>query len=253
MPESAALLARLADVRERIAGAAHRVGRDPSSVTLVAISKTFPAQHIRTAAAAGQVHFGENKVQEGLKKIQALGDHRALTWHLVGHLQSNKARKAAASFDVIHSVDSIKLLHALDEGAMAAGRALRLLVQVGLAGEPTKHGANPTEVRELLRRAADCRAASVVGLMLLPPLGPDAEASRPYFSALRRLRDELVAEGAPSAMLGQLSMGMSHDFEVAVEEGATIVRVGSALFGDRVPEPPTAQPRASAKGLSDNN
>jgi pyridoxal phosphate enzyme (YggS family) len=236
--EPAALLARLTAVRERIANAASRVGRDPSSITLVAISKTFPAQDVQRIAAAGQTHFGENKVQEGLAKIQALG-RAPLTWHLVGHVQSNKAKKAARVFDVIHSVDSVMLLRSLDEGAAAAQRAIRVMIQVDLAGESSKHGAKPEDLPGILREAENCQATKLVGLMLLPPLGPDAEASRPHFTALRRLRDDLVTGGTPPGMLAELSMGMSHDFEVAIEEGATVVRVGSAIFGERPPRPPT--------------
>lgn len=239
MTEPAALLARWTDVRERIANAARRAGRVPSSITLVAISKTFPAADIQHLNGAGQIDFGENKVQEALDKMQVVGA-APLTWHLVGHLQSNKAKKAAAVFDVIHSVDSAKLLRTLDEGAAAADRTVRVFIQVDLAGEATKHGAKPADLPDILREAQRCHAAKLVGLMLLPPLGPDAESSRPYFAALRTLRDELVAGGTPAELLGELSMGMSYDFEVAIAEGATTVRVGSAIFGSR-PMPPTGQ------------
>jgi PLP dependent protein len=232
--DSAALHARLDGVRERIARAAGRAGRDPAAIRLVAVSKTFSAGSVRAAAEAGQLHFGENKVQEALGKIRATSD-LALSWHLVGHLQSNKARKAAAHFDTIHSVDDSALVAKLEEAATVAGRRLELLVQVELAGEPTKRGVPPQHVAALLAATQGSSAVRIRGLMLLPPAAADPEASRPYFAALRRLRDDLVARGHDASALAQLSMGMSHDFEVAIEEGATMVRVGTAIFGPRSP------------------
>ena len=229
--DSAALRARLTSVRERIATAAGRAGRDPASVRLIAISKTFSADAIRAAADAGQVDFGENKVQEALPKIEELRAHR-LRWHLVGHLQSNKARKAAEHFDLIHSIDSATLLTRIDDGAAAAGRTVDALVQVDLAGEPTKHGARPEEIPALLAAAGGSRAVRIVGLMTLPPAVDDPESARPYFAALRELRDRFASH-VQQGSLAELSMGMSHDFEVAVEEGATMVRIGSAIFGSR--------------------
>jgi pyridoxal phosphate enzyme (YggS family) len=230
--DPAALRARLDSVRERIARAAGRAGRDPASVRLVAISKTFPADEVRTAALAGQVDFGENKVQEALQKMRETSG-LALTWHLVGHLQSNKARKAGAAFDVVHSVDDAALVAKLDDAAAASARRVELLVQVDLAGEPTKHGARPRDLPPILEAARQCRSARIKGLMILPPASADAEQARPFFAALRSLRDDLVARGEDASMLSELSMGMSGDFEVAIEEGATIVRVGSAIFGQR--------------------
>jgi pyridoxal phosphate enzyme (YggS family) len=229
--DTAALRARLEGVRERIANAARRGGRDPSTVRLVAVSKTFPAEYIRAAYEAGHRDFGENRVQEALDKRESLSDLDA-RWHLVGHLQSNKARKAAEFFHVVQSVDDEGLLRKLNQSAADAGRTVDVLIQVDFASEPTKHGARPDAVPGILKLAADCAAARVSGLMLLPPAVEDPEGARPHFSALRRLRDELVAGGAPFA-LPDLSMGMSHDFEVAIEEGATIVRVGTAIFGSR--------------------
>jgi pyridoxal phosphate enzyme (YggS family) len=223
---------RLNGVRERIADAAGRAGRQPSSVRLIAVSKTFPIDAIRTAAASGQIDFGENKVQEGQSKILAAGS-LPLRWHLIGHLQSNKAKKAAALFDAIHSIDSLDLLRKVDEAAADRGRQLDVLIQVDLAGESTKHGAPEADVPAIVDGAMACNAARVVGLMLLPPAVDDPHDARPYFAALRALRDRLLAGGVPAARLSELSMGMSHDFEVAIEEGATIVRVGSAIFGDR--------------------
>jgi PLP dependent protein len=230
--DPAALHARLDSVRERIANAARRVGRDPASIRLVAISKTFSIEHIRAAARAGQRDFGENKIQEALPKLNGTPD-LGLTWHFVGHLQSNKARKAAQRFDVIHSVDSADLVRRIDEAAHEARRTVKVLVQVDLAGEASKHGAPADAVSAILAVAAACSSARVVGLMLLPPAVDEPEAARPYFKALTALRDRLAANGADRSMLGELSMGMSHDFEVAVEEGATMVRVGSAIFGSR--------------------
>ena len=223
---------RLDGVRERIAGAAGRVGRPPSSVRLVAVSKTFPIDAIRAAADAGQIDFGENKVQEGQTKILSAGA-LALRWHLIGHLQSNKAKKAAALFDAIHSIDSVDLLRRVDEAAADKRRQLDVLIQVDLARESTKHGAPEADVAAIADAAMACNAARLVGLMLLPPAADDPNDARPYFAALRALRDRLVAGGIPAERLAELSMGMSHDFEVAVEEGATMVRIGSAIFGDR--------------------
>jgi pyridoxal phosphate enzyme (YggS family) len=229
------LRARLESVRERIAHAAGRAGRDPSSVRLVAISKTFPSTDIRAAAAAGHLDFGENKVQEALSKMDETSD-LPLIWHLVGHLQSNKARKAGGRFDVIHSIDSADLVRRLEEAAAASNRTIRLLVQVALADEATKHGAKPDALRSIFDAAEECQGVQIKGLMLLPPAASDPEQARPYFLALRRLRDELLGQGVQPSMLSELSMGMSQDFEVAIEEGATMVRVGSAIFGNRSPK-----------------
>jgi len=229
--DSSALRARLADVRARIERAAIRAGRDPASVRLVAISKTFPADAVRAAADAGQVDFGENKIQEALDKIDRTAD-LPLRWHLVGHLQSNKAKKTGR-FDVIHSIDGASLVSKVDAAARAAGRTIDLLVQVDLAGEATKHGAREEELAAIFAAARTAQSAHIVGLMLLPPAVEDPDAARPFFRELTALRDRLLARGVDAAMLHQLSMGMSHDFEVAVEEGSTMVRVGTAIFGGR--------------------
>jgi hypothetical protein len=226
------ITARLSAVRQRLARALERAGRLPSSARLVAISKTHPAGDVRAAFEAGQVDFGENRVQEALEKIAATSDI-PITWHLVGHVQSNKARRAAGAFTWIHSIDSVDLLRRVDAAAAEGGHRPELLVQVDLAGEPTKHGAAADTWLALFAAASECRAARVVGLMLLPPFLPDPEDARPYFRRLRGLRDELAGRGIPPEMLRELSMGMSHDFEVAVEEGATLVRVGTAIFGER--------------------
>lgn len=223
---------RLAEVRDRIADAAGRAGRKPEDVRLIAVSKTHPIDAVRAAADAGQVDFGENKVQEALQKIAQSTDSR-LRWHLIGHLQSNKARKAAGAVGTIHAIDSVDLLKKVDQAAADAGRIVDVLIQVDLALEDTKYGAPVTDVAGIVKAAEGCSAARLTGLMLLPPLAENPEDARPWFRRLRELRDELVASGAAADRLRELSMGMSHDFEVAVAEGATLVRVGTAIFGER--------------------
>ena len=223
---------RLAGIRARIDAAARSAGRDPASVRLVAVSKTFPMEAIREAYAAGQRDFGENRVQEVLQKITS-GTDLEIRWHLLGHLQANKARKAGAALAAIHSVDTVELLEKIDAAAAEAGRTPELLVQVDLAGEATKFGASPDEVPRLFDAAASCHAARVTGLMTLPPVPESPEDARPWFTRLRGLRDQWLAAGVPAPMLSELSMGMSADFEVAIQEGSTIVRVGTAIFGSR--------------------
>jgi pyridoxal phosphate enzyme (YggS family) len=223
---------RLTEIRARIDAAARSAGRDPSSVQLVAVSKTFPVEDIRAAYAAGQRVFGESKVQEALQKTAQTAD-LSIRWHLLGHLQTNKAKKAAQVFDLIQAVDSVELVEKLDRGAADAGRRIELLVQVDLAGEATKFGTRPEDVPALFDAAARCQAAQVVGLMTLPPAPETPEDARPWFRRLRDLRDGWLAAGVPAPMLRELSMGMSGDFEVAVQEGATMVRVGTAIFGHR--------------------
>jgi pyridoxal phosphate enzyme (YggS family) len=226
------IAANLARVRERISAAAASAGRRPADVTLVAVSKTFGVEYVRAAHRAGQRVFGENKVQEGLEKIDATADTQ-IAWHLIGHLQSNKAKKAGAAFAAIHSIDSVDLLRRVDAAADEAGATPDVLIQVDLAGETTKFGAAEADVESILRAADACRAARLVGLMVLPPWSEDAELARPYFRRLRALRDRLIDTGAEPTRLRELSMGMSHDYEVAIEEGATLVRVGTAIFGKR--------------------
>ena len=223
---------RLAEVRERIANAASRSGRRPEDVRLIAVSKTHPIEAVRAAFDAGQRDFGENKVQEALQKIAQAAD-MGIRWHLIGHLQSNKARKAAQAAGAIHAIDSIELLKKVDQAASEAGRTIDVLIQVDLALEDTKFGAPVGDVRSIVDAAAGCTAAKLTGLMLLPPLVANPEDARPWFAELRTLRDEMVAAGAPADRLRELSMGMSHDFEVAIAEGATMVRVGTAIFGER--------------------
>lgn len=232
---TAAIAANLRDVRGRMARACVRAGRDPRSVRLVGVSKTFPLGYVRAAAAAGLTDLGENRVQEALDKIAGAADLHGITWHLIGHLQSNKARRAAVAMDWVQSLDSVALLQRIDRAALEEGTTASLLVQVDLAGERTKHGAPPAAVREILDAGAACRAVAIRGLMVLPPWSADPEAARPWFRRLRQLRDSLLDAGAPPACLDELSMGMSHDFEVAIEEGSTMVRVGTAIFGPRSP------------------
>jgi pyridoxal phosphate enzyme (YggS family) len=239
MPPGAAVAENLETVRRRLEAAARRAHRDPASITLVAVSKTFGADLVRAAVAAGQRVFGENKVQEGVQKIEALAD-ASLDWHLIGHLQSNKAKKAAAAFTCIETIDSLDLLDKVGAAARAAGTRPRVLVQVDLAQEETKHGADESAVRDLVRAAAAADAVDLRGLMVIPPFPDNPEDSRPWFARLRHLRDRLVADGIPADRLRDLSMGMSQDFEVAIEEGATMVRVGTAIFGRRVPPAATA-------------
>jgi PLP dependent protein len=222
----------LADVRARIHKAAQDAGRAATDVHLLAVSKTFGLDHVRAAVAAGQEDFGENRVQDALQKIEGSADLK-IRWHLIGTLQSNKVRKAVLRFSSIHSVDSRRLLEAIDAAATDAGTSPELLVQVDLAGEVTKHGAPPAEAMDIVRAAARCRAARCVGLMTIPPFFEHAEDARPYFARLRDLRATLLKEGLDRALLRELSMGMSHDFEIAVQEGATIVRLGTAIFGKR--------------------
>ena len=232
MSQEPSIALRLAEVRRRIAAAATSVGRDPSSVHLIAVSKTFPIDAILEAFAAGQRDYGENKVQECLHKFGTSAD-LPIRWHLLGHLQTNKARKAVSAFAMIQSVDGIELIQKLDRAAEESGRTPELLIQVDLAGEATKFGAEPGEVPRLFEAAGACRAARTVGLMTLPPIADTPEGARPWFRRLHDLRDEWLASGVPASMLRELSMGMSGDFEVAIQEGATMVRVGTAIFGSR--------------------
>ena len=224
---------RVAAVRERIARAADRASRSPGDVTLVAISKTHPADAVRAAFAAGVRDFGENRVQEAEPKIAATADLAAsgLRWHLVGHLQSNKVRRAAALFGVVQSVDSLELAERLARFGAEAGRPVRGLVQVDLAGEETKFGLPEAELLPVLEALRGREGLRVEGLMVLPPYFEDPERARPYFRRLRSLHDRAQAAGLLEGR--ELSMGMSHDFEAAVEEGATIVRIGTAIFGER--------------------
>lgn len=225
------LAANLIVVKDRVSRAAASAGRAATDIRLIAVSKTFSVAHVQAAVAIGLRDLGENKIQEALHKQAATAGLPA-SWHFIGHLQSNKARKAVA-FDWVHSVDSVNLLRRLEQAAAESGRSLNLLVQVDLAGESTKHGASEAEVYRMIDLATECQSVCIRGLMVLPPWSEDPEATRPYFRRLRQLGEELRAAAPESIELDQLSMGMSHDLEVAVEEGATMVRIGTALFGHR--------------------
>jgi pyridoxal phosphate enzyme (YggS family) len=226
---------RLQRVRERMAEAAIRASRVPKEITLVAVSKTHPAAIIREAISAGLTDLGENRVQEADAKITEVG-RRSARWHLIGHLQSNKARRAVELFDVIHSVDSAALARRLDRVCGEVKRKeLQLLIQIDLGLESTKSGALESELPEIVDAIERSRIVRLQGLMTLPPYFDDPEQARPFFRRLRELRDGLSAQGAFGDGGGELSMGMTHDYEVAIEEGATMVRVGTAIFGERSP------------------
>ncbi|MDQ1728253.1 MAG: dependent protein [Pyrinomonadaceae bacterium] len=226
---------RFADVRRRIAAAASNSDRSPKDITLIAISKTHPTETLRAAIAAGVTELGENRIQEAEEKILELG-RQAARWHLVGHLQTNKARRAVTLFDCIHSLDSRALAERLDRLCIEEGRAeLPVLIQINFAGEKSKTGIDPRELPELLKATADCERLRLIGLMTLPPYFENPDCVRPFFVALRNLRDRLRSQGNFGERSGELSMGMSHDFEVAIAEGATMVRVGTAIFGERSP------------------
>jgi hypothetical protein len=228
------IAANLAHIQNDIAAACARSGRSESDVTLMAVSKMHPAAVIAEAYAAGVRLFGENKVQEWDTKIPALPESILHTarFHLVGHLQSNKSARAAAIFAAIDTVDSLKLAERLNAAAVALGRALPVLIEVKLSSEESKHGIAPGAVSEILHAASSLPALQLRGLMTVPPFFDDPEDARPYFKQLRELRDSLNAVH-PHTQLTELSMGMSHDFAVAIEEGSTCVRIGTALFGKR--------------------
>jgi pyridoxal phosphate enzyme (YggS family) len=234
-PEALSLRERAARVLSRVERAARRAGRDPREVKLIAVSKTHPAALVREAAAAGLTDLGENRVQEAEEKIAELRPQAPdLRWHLIGGLQANKARRAARLFDLIHSVDSAALVERLERVCAEEGpEALEVLLQVDLAGEATKGGADERELAAILEALGRCERVRCRGLMILPPFFEDVERVRPYFRRLRDLRDELRERGVFGGEAGELSMGMSHDYETAVEEGATLVRVGTAIFGER--------------------
>ena len=224
---------RLDAVRKRVETAARGCNRATEEITLIAISKTHPTETLRAAIGLGLSDLGENRVQEAEGKIVELGRTSA-RWHLVGHLQENKARRAISLFDVIHSLDSISLAQRLNRLCVSEDRdELPVLVQINLGAEESKTGIEPEELRPLLEVVAECQRLRLVGLMTLPPYFENGEKGRPFFKTLRDLRDQLFTEGRFGSGKGELSMGMSHDFEVAIEEGATMIRVGTAIFGER--------------------
>ena len=225
----------IARVRERMAAAARRAGRSPDEITLMGVSKTFPADRIREAYAAGLRVFGENRVQEFEGKAGLLRDLADAEWHLIGHLQSNKAAKATELFTAIDSVDSTRLADRLNMGAEKTGKTLPVLIEINVGGEGAKSGMAPgsVELEELLAAARGWKHLEIRGLMTVPPFTDDPEGARPFFRHLRKIRDQIGDCRLPAIDVGVLSMGMSHDFEVAIEEGSTCVRVGTAIFGER--------------------
>jgi len=232
------LAARFGNVKGRIAAAAEQCGRKPEEVTLIAISKTHPAGLVRELIELGATDLGENRVQEAELKIPEVGRSETggtgARWHLVGHLQANKVRRALGLFDVIHSLDSIDLARRLDRLCVEVGReSLPLLIQVDLGQEETKSGLDEKELVQLAETVQQLDRLELIGLMTLPPFFEDPKQARPYFRRLRELRDELAGKGAFGERSGELSMGMTHDFAVAIEEGATMVRIGTAIFGER--------------------
>jgi PLP dependent protein len=225
----------IAHVRERIAAAARRAARNPNEITLMGVSKTFPAERIREAHAGGLRVFGENRVQEFAGKAESLRDLRDTEWHLIGHLQTNKAAKAAELFDAVDSVDSVRMAEKLNAFAESAGKTLSVLIEINVGGEKEKSGValGSEDLEQILRGAPRWGSLRIQGLMTVPPYTEDPEGSRTYFRQLRQIRDSIAARKLPQIGTAVLSMGMSHDFEVAIEEGATCVRVGTAIFGER--------------------
>src|SRR6476646_5847792 len=228
----------VAEIRERIARAASRVGRNPDSVTLMAVSKTVEPERIKEAYAAGLRVFGENRVQEFEGKSAALSELKDAQWHLIGHLQSNKAKKAAELFHAVDSVDSLRLAEKLNQAATEGDKKLDVLIEIKVGQEESKAGIplDSPELETLLQAAPELESLQICGLMTVPPFTEDPEGARQYFRLLRDLRDQIAARKLPSIAMDVLSMGMSHDFEVAIEEGSTCVRVGTAIFGAR-PKP----------------
>jgi PLP dependent protein len=223
---------RLIDINNRLGRAAKRCGRAPETIRLVAVTKNHPVALIRSAIAAGITAIGENYIQEARSKFDALiGD--PLQWHFIGHLQSNKAKYAVRMFELIHTVDSIKLAAELDLQAKKAGKLQHVLIQVNIGGESTKAGAPERAVTDLMHAISAMQNIKVKGLMTMPPYFDEPEKARPYFAALKRLSDQINALNIPRIEMAELSMGMTGDFETAIEEGATLVRIGTALFGER--------------------
>ena len=222
---------RLENVKDRINKTALKCGRDPESIHLVAVSKTISANRIREAIKAGVTTLGENYVQEARNKFNVLGT-LPVSWHFIGHLQSNKAKYAVRLFDLIHSVDSLKLAHELNQQASKVNKIQDILIQINISKEPSKSGSDIQNAANLIKDIVLLENVSVKGFMAMPPFFNDPEKARPYFTALRDLRDQ-IQKVLPEVVLNELSMGMTGDFEVAIEEGATLVRIGTAIFGER--------------------
>ena len=223
---------RLEHIKERIRRACESCNRDADSVHLVAVSKTIPAGTVKEAIESGVTILGENYVQEAREKFNALAQY-PVSWHFIGHLQSNKAKYAVRLFDLIHSVDSLKLARELDKQAKKVDKIQKILVQVNISGEDTKSGISADETPRLISEISRLENLSIRGLMTMPPYFYQPEKVKPFFAALRELRDQIKAQALPNVSLEELSMGMTGDFEVAIEEGATLVRIGTAIFGER--------------------
>jgi PLP dependent protein len=225
----------LSAIHERIALAARRAGRSPNDVALMAVTKTFPPETILEAYQAGQQLFGENRVQEFAEKVGALSEISDAEFHMIGHLQSNKAANAAEIFHAVDSLESVKLAERLNASAQKLGKTLDVLIEINVGGEAAKSGIAPdsSELENIVTAAPDWKNLRFRGLMTVPPFTDDPEGSRPFFRRMRELRDSIAARKLPALGLDVLSMGMSHDFEVAIEEGSTCVRVGTAIFGER--------------------
>ena len=226
------MVKRIQNIIKRIQEAADRCGRDPSTVRLVAVSKTIPVDKVKEAIDAGVTVLGENYIQEAREKFNRLATF-PVSWHFIGHLQSNKAKYAVRLFDLIHSVDSLKLARELNKHAQKNAKIQNILIQINISKESSKSGADAANVLDLIDQVCHLENLSVKGLMTMPPFFNDPEKARPYFSALRNLRDRIRQEAPPEITLDELSMGMTGDFEVAIEEGATLVRIGTAIFGER--------------------
>ena len=229
------IASNLAAIRDRIAQAAQRAKRNPADIALMAVSKTQPAANIIEAYAAGQRLFGENRVQEFADKFPQLADLHEAELHMIGHLQSNKTAKAAAIFHAVDSIDSAKLAQRLNDAAQQLGKSVDVLIEINIGGEQAKSGIAPNspELESVLTQAPNWKCLHIRGLMTVPPFTEDPECARPHFRQLRELRDRLAERNLPSVTLDVLSMGMSHDFEVAIAEGSTCVRIGTAIFGTR--------------------
>ena len=226
------LKTRLENVLNRIKNAANARGRDPETIRLVAVSKTIPTDMVKEAIEAGVKILGENYIQEARKKFDALSSY-PVSWHFIGHLQTNKAKYAVRLFDLIHSVDSLKLAHELNKQAKKINKIQEILIQVNISMESTKAGVYEQDALSLIKDISHIENLSVKGLMTIPPFFDEPERARPYFSALRKLRDQIKKESIPNIAMDELSMGMTGDFEAAIDQGASLVRIGTAIFGKR--------------------
>ncbi|MCG8470486.1 MAG: YggS family pyridoxal phosphate-dependent enzyme [Desulfobacterales bacterium] len=223
---------RIAHIETKVQEAALRAGRNPEEIRLVAVSKTKPVEMVAEAFEAGQRIFGENYIQEAVEKIQRL-EEKDIQWHFIGHLQSKKSKYAAGNFELIHSVDSLKLATELNKQAAKKGVLQNILIQVNTSGEESKSGTTEAEVVQMIREIAELKHVAIKGLMTMPAFFDDPEGARPFFKQLRQIKERIETLAIPNVEMKELSMGMTGDFEVAIEEGATLVRVGTAIFGPR--------------------